>query len=57
MLDSLAAIIEPFQEERRKLADQDDFVIDVLRSGGQKARAIYAETLSLAQERIGLTIY
>ncbi|MEY2641293.1 MAG: hypothetical protein RL150_686 [Candidatus Parcubacteria bacterium] len=57
MLDTLAEIIEPFQQARARLANQDDYVIDVLKSGGQRARARYAETLALVQDRFGLTLY
>lgn len=57
MLNHLIEIIEPFQEARRQLATEDDFVMDVLRDGGEKARAIYGETLATVQDRIGLTVY
>lgn len=54
MLDNLAAIIEPFQERRRKLNHQDDYVIDVLREGGRRASVIYQETLELVRDKLGI---
>jgi tryptophanyl-tRNA synthetase len=57
LVDSIAAIILPFQERRRELADKDSYVRDVLHEGGKKARAIIAGTVAEVRERMGIVIY
>lgn len=57
LCDSIAAILEPFQERRAQLVHQDDYVRDVLHDGGKRARAIFAATLKVVRERMGLVIY
>ena len=42
LVESIAAIILPFQEKRRDLATKDAFVREVLHEGAKKARAIIA---------------
>lgn len=57
LVDNLAKVIGPFQEARRALADQDDFVRDVLHEGGKRARAAFQETLESVRSKIGIRIY
>jgi tryptophanyl-tRNA synthetase len=57
LVDSLAQILEPFQEMRAKLADQNDYVKDVLREGGKKARARIVETVEVVRDKMGIVLY
>lgn len=57
LVDSIAAIILPFQEHRRELADKDDYVREILHEGGKKARAIITETVAEVRDRMGIVIY
>lgn len=57
LCDSIAGILEPFQERRRELANQDDYVREVLVEGGRKARAMIAPTVQEVQERMGVVRY
>jgi tryptophanyl-tRNA synthetase len=50
-------LLGPFQEARAKLEDQDDYVVDVLRDGGKRARAMVSETVAIVREKMGITIY
>lgn len=57
LVRSIARTLEPFQERRAQLAGKTDFVRDVLHEGGKKARTRIAETVSVARERMGITVY
>lgn len=57
LVDSMAEIILPFQQRRRKLADKDDYVREVLHEGGKKARTIIAETVAQVRDRMGIVLY
>jgi tryptophanyl-tRNA synthetase len=57
LADGIAKILEPFQEKRAVLANQDDYVKDVLHEGGKKARARIKETTELVRERMGIVLY
>lgn len=57
LVASIAEILEPFQERRYKLADQDDYVRDVLREGGRKARSLVAPTVADVREKMGVVLY
>jgi tryptophanyl-tRNA synthetase len=57
LVDSIAAILEPFQEKRAKLQGQDAYVIDVLHEGGKRARERIAPTVAAVREKMGITIY
>jgi tryptophanyl-tRNA synthetase len=57
LVDSLALILEPFQEKRRELADKDEYVREVLHEGGKRARAIFRETLDVVQDKMGVVVY
>jgi tryptophanyl-tRNA synthetase len=45
----------PFRERRRELAASPDYVIDVLREGGAKARAVAHEVMHKVREATGLS--
>ena len=57
LVDSIARVLEPFQEERRRLADQNDYVRTVLYEGGKKARSIFANTVSEVRRKMGIVVY
>ena len=57
LVDSIAAIIEPFQERRCHLADKDDYAREVLHEGGKKARVIIQETVALVRDKMGIIVY
>ena len=57
LVDSIAKVLEPFQDARAGLARQDDYVKDVLREGGKIARARIAETVETVREKMGIVIY
>lgn len=57
LVQSIAGLLEPFQEKRAKLAAQDAFVQEVLHEGGKKARTRIAETVAVAREKMGIVIY
>lgn len=57
LVDSIASVLEPFQERRAELAGQDDYVRDVLYEGGRRARNIISRTLEDVQSKMGLVIY
>lgn len=57
LVDNIARILEPFQEARADLANRNDYVKDVLREGGQKARARIAETVATVRDKMGIVLY
>lgn len=57
LVDNIARIISPFQERRLELADQDNYVREVLHEGGKKARARIAKTVAEVRERVGIVLY
>jgi tryptophanyl-tRNA synthetase len=57
LVDSIEAILVPFQEKRAELADQDDFIRDVLHDGAIKARALILPTVQEVREKMGLVNY
>ncbi len=57
LVESIAFLVEPFQERRRELASQDDLVREVLHEGGKKARAVIAETAAIVRDKMGIVVY
>lgn len=57
LVNSIAAILEPFQERRKELAAQDEYAREVLHEGGRRARSLIAETVAQVREKIGIVIY
>ena len=48
------AIIAPFREQRRKIAQNPKYVEEVLHYGGMKAREIIRHTLETVREKLGI---
>ena len=57
LVDGIAAILEPFQEKRAKLADQDDYICDVLNAGANQAKSLIMPTVEDVREKMGLVRY
>jgi tryptophanyl-tRNA synthetase len=57
LVESIWSVLEPFQVRRAELANQDDYVRDVLRDGGRKARSIIMPTIDTVAERMGIVQY
>lgn len=57
LVDGIARILEPFQEARARLVDQNDYVKDVLHEGGKKARARIVETVEVVRDKMGIVLY
>lgn len=57
LVDSIASVLEPFQERRKALQDQDGYVRDVLADGGRRAREIIAKTVADVRDKMGIVIY
>lgn len=55
LVDNIAAILEPFQNKRRELADQDDYAYDVITTGGRKARELIIPTIEAVRDKVGIT--
>lgn len=57
LVDSLARLIEPFQEKRAKLADKDAYIKEVLYQGSKKARTMIAETVAQVRDKMGISLF
>lgn len=57
LVDSIAEVLEPFQERRRELTDKDDYAREVLHEGGKRARTQVQETLAIVRDKVGIIIY
>lgn len=57
LVDNIAKILQPFQEKRAQLANQNDYIEDILHEGGKKARIRIKETTDLVREKMGIVIY
>lgn len=54
LLNEIDAYFAPFREKRKELLQKPDFVNDVLKEGGSKAKAIAQNTLKRALHAVGL---
>lgn len=57
LVDSIATILEPFQERRAVLASRDDYAREVLHEGGKRARKIVRETVEKVRDKMGIIVY
>ncbi len=55
LVNSIATILEPFQERRRELATQDGYAQDILVEGGKQVRARVIETVTAVRELVGIS--
>ncbi len=57
LISSIAERLRPFQEQRRALADRDDFVKEVLHEGGKRARAVISQTVAEVRDKMGIVLF
>jgi tryptophanyl-tRNA synthetase len=57
LVDSIAHVLGPFQEARARLANQNDYVKDVIHEGGKRARALIRPTVEAVRDRMGIVVY
>lgn len=57
LVDSIAKVLEPFQETRARLADKNAYVTEVLHEGGKKARTRIKETVEVVRDKMGIVLY
>lgn len=57
LAENIYAILEPFQERRRDLDDQDDYIRYVLHEGGKRARSMIQPTVEQVAECMGIVRY
>lgn len=57
LVDNIGKILEPFQERRKELADQDGLVREILHEGGLKARKIIMPTIEEIADKMGIVTY
>ncbi|PIR13351.1 tryptophan--tRNA ligase [Candidatus Falkowbacteria bacterium CG11_big_fil_rev_8_21_14_0_20_39_10] len=56
--DNVVRLLELFQIRRRELAEKgQSFILDILRDGGQCARAVISETVKEVKEKMGVPAY
>lgn len=54
LLEAVDAYFKPFRERRKELAENPDYVADVLRNGAERARAEATKVLSRARRACGI---
>lgn len=57
LVQSIATILEPFQERRAELAKKDDYAREVLHEGGKRARRIVKKTVDQVRDKMGIIVY
>lgn len=57
LVNSIATILEPFQERRAELAQKDDYAREVLHEGGKRARRIIQATVEQVRDKMGIIVY
>ena len=57
LIADLKAFIGPLREKRKHLADDTDFVLDVLKEGGERAKQKAGKKMEAVREAIGVKLY
>ena len=57
LIADLKAFITPLREKRKQLADDTDFVLDVLKEGGERAKQKAGKKMEAVREAIGVKLY
>ncbi len=57
LANKIIAFVEPLREKRNKLKESPDYVLDILKKGGEKARANAKVKMETVREKIGLKLY
>lgn len=54
LADSLINVLAPIKERRAELAEDPDYVVEVLKDGADRLRAVARDTMAEVKERLGL---
>ena len=57
LIKNITQFIEPLREKRDKLKHETNTVLDILKEGGLKARALAATKMDTVREKIGVKLY
>jgi tryptophanyl-tRNA synthetase len=57
LIEDLNKFITPMREKREKLADDTEFVLDVLKEGGKRAKQKAEKKMEAVREAIGVKLY
>lgn len=57
LIKNIDAFIAPLREKRAKLADDTDYVLDVLKEGGKRAKQKAEKKMEQVREAIGVKLY
>jgi len=57
LIEDIKTFITPLREKRKHLADDTDFVLDVLKEGGERAKLIAEKKMEMVRETIGVKLY
>ncbi|MES2213264.1 MAG: tryptophan--tRNA ligase [Patescibacteria group bacterium] len=57
LIKNIDAFIAPLRDKRAKLADDTDYVLDVLRDGGKRAKLKAEKKMGAVREAIGVKLY
>ncbi len=57
LIKDLKEFIKPLREKREQLASDPDYVLDVLKEGGKRAKAIAEKKMEEVREAIGVKLY
>jgi len=57
LIDDLKKFIAPLREKRAELEKNPEKVLEMLKKGGEKARATAEAKMKLVREKIGVTLY
>lgn len=57
LIKNIDAFIAPLREKREKLAHDKDFILDILKEGGERAKAKAQKKMDQVREAIGVKLY
>lgn len=57
LISDIKAFITPLREKRARLADDTDYVLDVLKDGGKRAKQKAEKKMEMIREAIGVKLY
>lgn len=56
LFENIRALVAPLRERRDEIAKDKQFVLDVLKEGGQRARAIAEKKMEMVRELVGVSL-
>jgi len=57
LIKNISAFIDPLREKRKTFEQDPQFVLDVLKKGGQKAQKTAEAKMAEVREKIGVSLY